>query len=120
MPHLKLEYSANLNKELDPKKIFPACHQVIVDTIGANLFHCQSRVTCSDAFYIGDGNPLNAFVYLEVLLFEGRDLIKLQEMRDKLLKVLERALITSSLILQIAVHITEFPRSHYEAQSINT
>jgi 5-carboxymethyl-2-hydroxymuconate isomerase len=115
MPHLRLEYSANIKEEIDPKKLFSACHQVLVNTVDADLFRCQSRAILRELFYVGEGFMQEAFICLEILLMEGRSLAKLQEMERELLKVLERyfARSVSELNLQIAVRVVELSKSHY-------
>ena len=115
MPHLKLEHSTNIKEKIDPEALFSTCHQILVDTIGADLFRCQSRVIPCNLFYIGDGSSKKGFIYLEVLLLEGRPLPKLQELGKALLKTLESYFATSlkELNLQMAVRLGEFSPSLY-------
>jgi 5-carboxymethyl-2-hydroxymuconate isomerase len=115
MPHIKLEHSTNIKETIDPQVLFSAVHKIIVDTIGADLLRCQSRVFPSNLFYLGEGNSNEAFICLEIWLLEGRPLPKLQEMGIALRKLLEGYFSTSfkELNTQIGVRIGEFPSSHY-------
>lgn len=115
MPHLRLEYSTNVKERLNPEELFSSCHQILVNTINADLFRCQSRAIPFDLFHIGGGSSREAFIYLEIFFFEGRPLSKLHEMGQQILKVLERYFSRSlqELNLQIGVRVIEFPSSHY-------
>ncbi len=115
MPHLRLEYSTNIKEALDSKELFSACHHILVDTANADLFRCQSRAIPHDLFHIGDGAMEEAFIYLEVLLLEGRSLAQLEKMEAEILNVLESYFSRSiqELNLQIAVRVVEFSPSHY-------
>ena len=74
MPHLRLEYSSNIKERLDEiaGELFASCHQVLVDSIHTDPLSCQSRAVRCDLFYVGKGLPQGAFIYLEILLLEGR------------------------------------------------
>jgi 5-carboxymethyl-2-hydroxymuconate isomerase len=115
MPHLRLEYSTNIKERLNPEELFSSCHKILVDTINADLFRCQSRAIPLDFFHIGDGSSREAFIYLEFFFFEGRSLSKLKEMEQQILKVLEKYFFRSlqELNVQIGIRVIEFPSSHY-------
>jgi 5-carboxymethyl-2-hydroxymuconate isomerase len=115
MPHLRLEYSANVKEKVKPKELFSACHRILVDTVNADLFRCQSRAIPCDLFHVGEGSPDEAFIHLEILLLEGRSLPKLQEAGKQILKTLEKYFIRSlkELNMQISVRVVEFSQSHY-------
>ena len=115
MPHLKLEYSANIKEKIDLKELFSSIHSILVDVANADLFRCQSRTISHDSFYLGEGLPQEGFIYLEILLLEGRSGAQLQEAGNKILKLLEKYFACSfkELNMQIAVRVVEFPSSHY-------
>jgi 5-carboxymethyl-2-hydroxymuconate isomerase len=115
MPHLRLEYSTNIKEEFNPKELFSSCHKILVDTIDADIFRCQSRAIPFDLFYIGEGSTQEAFIYLEIFFFEGRPLSKIQKMQQQILKTLEKYFSRSiqELKVQIGIRVTEFPSSHY-------
>lgn len=115
MPHLKLEYSANVKEKVNLKELFSPIHRVLVDVVKADLFRCQSRAIAYDSFYIGEGLPQEGFIYLEILLLEGRSESQLQEAGNKTLKLLEKYFAHSfkELKMQIAVRVVEISSSHY-------
>lgn len=115
MPHLRLEYSKNLKEQIDPKKLFSSCHNILVKTINASLLHCQSRAIPCDLFYIEEGASENAFIFLEILILEGRSSSQLDEMQKQITKVLKDYFSRSlqELNLQIAMRIVEIPKSHH-------
>lgn len=112
MPHLRLEYSGNIEMAGDHLKLlFSRLHEVLVNRAGAELFRCQSRAFCCENFYVGDGDENRAFVYLQVLLLEGRTPSQLEETGSELLKTLQDEF--KDLLLrynaQISVHLNEIP-----------
>ena len=115
MPYFKLEYSANIKEKVDLKKLFSSCHDILVNTINADLSKCVSRAISYDNFHVGSGQSNKAFIYLEISLLEGRLLPKLQEMGEQILKLLESYFTNSikDLNTQISVRVVEFSSSHY-------
>src|SRR5690242_8313920 len=115
MPHLRLEYSANIKEKVDLEKVFSLCHEALVATVNADLFRCQSQAFCCDHFCVGSGVSNEAFIYLQLMLFEGRSLPQLQEAGKQLLQILEECFAQSimGLNVQIAVHVVEFASDHY-------
>lgn len=111
MPHLRLEYSENMREKVDLKTLFSLCHGVLVKTLKADLFRCQSRAICCEDFYVGDGSSQEAFIYLELLLLEGRSFSQLEEGGKELLKILQNCFSQSNV--QIAVRIVEFSSERY-------
>ena len=112
MPHLKLEYSGNLPMiDNHLKVLFSKLHAVLVTKAGAELARCQGRSIRCDDFYVGDGSPNTAFVYLQVILLQGRTPLQLQETGRELLKILQEAFrdVLLQHNAQISVHLNEIP-----------
>ena len=110
MPHLRLEYSGNIQMTRDHLKVlFSRLHEVLVDKADAELSRCQGRSACCENFYVGDGAENRAFVYLQVLLLQGRSTGQLEETGNALLKVLQEEF--KDLLVhynaQISVHLNE-------------
>ncbi|HET9909333.1 MAG TPA: 5-carboxymethyl-2-hydroxymuconate isomerase, partial [Anaerolineales bacterium] len=72
MPHLTLEYTDNLDVDVQP--LLARLHEEIVATGAINLKGIKSRVICHTQYRIADGNPDYAFVHVELLIREGRPL----------------------------------------------
>jgi 5-carboxymethyl-2-hydroxymuconate isomerase len=115
MPHIRLEYSTNVKEPLSTEDLFTTCHDILVETIKAELVHCQSRAFPCELFHVGKGSKQDAFIYMQILLLEGRDLPRLQEMGNQVLKALEDFFSQSldELNVEIAVHVIEISKHHY-------
>ena len=112
MPHLRLEYSGNIDMPRNHLNVlFSRLHEVLVNRADADLFRCQSRAICCENFCVGDGGENRAFVYLQVLLLEGRTPNQLQEIGNELLKTLQGGF--KDLLLrynaQFSLHLNEIP-----------
>lgn len=114
MPHLVLEYSDNV-KEKSFKPLFQQLHQIVVKVCSASLDSCKSRAVPRENFYIGDGDPKNAFVHLDICLAEGRSIEVRKEVGRQILKILGKHFSQSlkELNLQITVESREFRKDLY-------
>lgn len=114
MPHIVLEYSSNIKEKIDPS-LFAEIHHILAQIGNAKLDTCQSRAIRCENFYIGEGDPKNAFVHLSILMAEGRALSIRQEIGKKVLESLRKAFPQSlkMLHLQITVYCREFSKSLY-------
>jgi 5-carboxymethyl-2-hydroxymuconate isomerase len=115
MPHLVLEYSNNIKEKASFEPLFHQLHQILVTVCSASLESCKSRAIPHEIFYVGDGNPKNAFVHLEIRLADGRSLKVREEAGRQMLKILGEYFSKSlrDLNLQITVESREFPRNLY-------
>jgi 5-carboxymethyl-2-hydroxymuconate isomerase len=80
MPHIIVEYSANLEGSLDVQKLCDDLHQVVIDSGVAEVAAIRTRAKRRDAYRIADGDPKNAFVHVVMRLRIGRS----EEVRSKL------------------------------------
>lgn len=114
MPHIRMEYSANLpieEKELSP--LFALMHQILVKHANANLSRCQSRAFACSSFLVGDGDPKRAFISLHIHLLEGRTDQELQNSGKELLKAISEHFQKplASHKTQISVQISQIPHN---------
>jgi len=72
MPHLTLEYTDNLNFEVQP--LLARLHRELVATGAINLKGIKSRAIRHSEYRIADGDPNYAFVHVNLLIREGRPL----------------------------------------------
>ena len=70
MPHLTLEYTDNLN--FDVQDVLKRLHSELAVTRVINLKGLKSRAVCQSEYRIADGNPEYAFVHVNLLIREGR------------------------------------------------
>ena len=88
MPHLTLEYSDNLDFDVQP--LLAQLHAELVATGAINLKGLKSRAVRHDQYRIADGNPDYAFVHVYLLIREGRPLEIQQEAARRVMDVLKQ------------------------------
>jgi 5-carboxymethyl-2-hydroxymuconate isomerase len=74
VPHIVIEYSANLESEIDPMTLVRAVHeaalaQPVFETIGV-----RTRAARREHFLIADGDPTHTFVAVTARIGPGRTL----------------------------------------------
>jgi 5-carboxymethyl-2-hydroxymuconate isomerase len=89
MPHLTLEYTANLDFDVQP--LLARLHSELVATGAINLKGLKSRVIRHSEYRIADGNPDYAFVQVNLLIKEGRPPDVQREFAQRVMAVLEEA-----------------------------
>jgi len=87
MPHLTLEYTANL--EFDIQLLLTRLHEELVATGAVNLKGIKSRAICHTDYRIADGDPNYAFVHVNLLIREGRPLEIQKEAAQRVMEVLK-------------------------------
>lgn len=84
MPHLRIEYSANLEGRADIGGLCAALHQAIAET---GLFEAGAprvRAFAAAHYAIADRDPQNAFVDLEFRVGQGRQPEDLRRAGDRI------------------------------------
>jgi 5-carboxymethyl-2-hydroxymuconate isomerase len=87
MPHLTLEYSDNIEFEVQP--LLKRLHEELAATGAINLKGLKSRALRRTQYRIADGYEGYAFVHLNILLRGGRDIETRQEIARRAMAVLE-------------------------------
>lgn len=87
MPHLTLEYTDNLDFDVQP--LLARLHAELVATGAINLKGLKSRAVRQSEYLIADGNPNYAFVHVNLLIREGRPVEVQQEIAQRVLTVLK-------------------------------
>lgn len=115
MPHLTLEYTANLSGQSPDPGLLLGIHQLLESVAGIAIGNCKSRWREVDAWVVGSGQPDSAFVHLDIRFMEGRT----DQVRDAVgrqaLQLL-RAHFTPpppGLDLQITVEIRDILKTSY-------
>lgn len=89
MPHVIVEYSANLEPDVSVRRLVDALHRAALDTGVFPLGGLRTRAERRDVYAIADGDPDNAFVAVLARIGQGRDdATRLRVARD-LMRVLE-------------------------------
>ncbi|MDX2205056.1 MAG: 5-carboxymethyl-2-hydroxymuconate Delta-isomerase [Hyphomicrobiaceae bacterium] len=72
MPHLIVEYSANLEAALDMGHVIGALHAAALETGVFPIGGVRVRAARRDLYKIADGHPDNAFIHVEARIGAGR------------------------------------------------
>jgi 5-carboxymethyl-2-hydroxymuconate isomerase len=89
MPHLTLEYSDNI--EVDVQPLLARLHEEVVATGAINLKGIKSRAIKHTQYRIADGDPDYAFVHVGLLIREGRPIAIQKEATQRVMKVLKES-----------------------------
>lgn len=87
MPHLVLEYSDNI--EVDVQPLLARLHKEVVATGAINLKGIKSRAIKHTQYRIADGDPDYAFVHVGLLIREGRPIEIQKEATSRVMNVLK-------------------------------
>jgi 5-carboxymethyl-2-hydroxymuconate isomerase len=72
MPHLIIEYSANLETTVDIPALVKAVHTAALETGVFPIGGLRTRACRRDVFAIADGHPDNGFVHVQARIGHGR------------------------------------------------
>ena len=73
MPHLNIEYSANLAPALDVQALVDRIHEVALGTGIFPLGGVRTRAEAREFYRIADGNPEAGYIHMMVRIGSGRD-----------------------------------------------
>lgn len=92
MPHLIIEYSANLEPELDVAALVARVHEAALSTGIFPLGGIRTRAVRRDIYAIADGHAENTFVHLDVRIGSGRALEVRKQAGEAIFAALNEAL----------------------------
>lgn len=115
MPHLVLEYTANLEKLTPDPRLSERLHRILESSAGVAIENCKSRWHRVENWVVGDGKADAAFVHLELRLLEGRPPHVLEAVGREALGVLRDHFrpAPGKTDLQITVAVGELVRAAY-------
>ncbi|MCL4297044.1 MAG: 5-carboxymethyl-2-hydroxymuconate Delta-isomerase [Anaerolineae bacterium] len=87
MPHLTLEYTDNL--DFDVQRLLARLHDELVATGAVNLKGIKSRAIRHTEYRIADGDEGYAFVHVNLLIREGRPLEIQQDSTRRVMALLK-------------------------------
>ena len=91
MPHIIIEYSANLEADVAPQALVDALHKAALATGVFPLGGLRTRAARRDVYRIADGDPDNAFVAVSARIGAGRDAPTRLRVAQALMGALEEA-----------------------------
>ncbi|MCP4539134.1 MAG: hypothetical protein GY832_18515 [Chloroflexi bacterium] len=115
MPQIMLEYTDNIDQPIEFRDLFADLHQALADAAGINIANFKSRARCLDTYLVGEGDARNAFVHLDLQLFEGRSSEIKREIGEHGLTVLKKhfAQSLSDYNMQITFQVRDIQRQAY-------
>jgi 5-carboxymethyl-2-hydroxymuconate isomerase len=115
VPHLTLEYSANLAQPLDLAGLLVELNQLVADVARIQLENFKSRAIRRDVFAVGAGMTDSGFVHLEIAIFGGRSPAIKEEIGRRSVAMLERHFSANAqgMALQITVEIRDMSQEAY-------
>jgi 5-carboxymethyl-2-hydroxymuconate isomerase len=109
VPHIIVEYTANLEEALPIAKLVADVHHAVLATGTFKLGAVRTRAERRDIFVIADGDPENAFINVIARVASGRPLEKRRGVAAAIMGVLEKetAALAESRGLALSVYIEE-------------
>ena len=118
LPHCIIEHSDNIKDKILWKELFKSLHKILIDTKEINEADIKTRVMGHSNYYIGDGNPKNAFITLNIQLLDGRDDQFKKDLTQAALELLDQYFSNTLIELNtsITVQISDIHRYSYSKQ----
>jgi 5-carboxymethyl-2-hydroxymuconate isomerase len=115
MPQLEIEYSAKLPIKDELVKLATDLHYVIAREADAELSSFKTRITPLENVVIGDGDPKNAMVHLDIRLLSGRiNAVKFATGEAALAALRDRLeWLTGDYAMQFTVEVHDMDRANY-------
>jgi len=108
MPHIIVEYSANLEDRLDVAALIADLHQAAIESAVADIVAIRTRAARREHFRVADGKPENGFVHIVARLRVGRSEEQRKRLGELLLAAADKRLTpvypTHPLGLTIEIH----------------
>jgi len=92
MPHITIEYSANLDDELDVQQLVDVVHQAALDSGVFPVGGVRTRAEMREHYAVADSDPTNAFVAAQARIGAGRDADKKKTMAQAIFRAMCNAL----------------------------
>lgn len=122
MPHLIIEYSANLEETLDLDGLMDALHAAALETGVFPIGGLRIRAHRADRYRIADCDPANAFVHVTALVGHGRPLEVRRQAGERLFATLTQYLepLFASRPLAISFNVQEFdPQLNFKKNNLH-
>jgi len=115
MPHLTLEYTANLKERAPDPDLLLSLHRLLESVAGIKIGNCKSRWRRLEEWLVGDGKGESAFVHLDLRFLEGRPLSVKQAVGAGAMELLRAHFAPASkgLDLQITVEVGDIQKATY-------
>lgn len=89
MPHIIVEYSANLEGQVSPRRLVDAVHRAALETGVFPIGGLRTRAERRDVYAVADGDPENGFVAVLARIGRGRDAATRNRVASALMRAVE-------------------------------
>jgi 5-carboxymethyl-2-hydroxymuconate isomerase len=108
MPHITIEYSANLENDVDIRALVHGVHEAVHAAGGLEVGAVRTRAERRDLYEIADGDPTNGFIHVDLNMAPGRDVAARKRVAQATLDVVTEAtksvFARSGLALSVEIH----------------
>lgn len=108
MPHVIVEYSANIEAEISPQDLVDEIHRAAIASGIAEPVAVRTRLMRREHYRVGDGARENAFVHIDIRARKGRTLEQrkaaVQALYDQANKTLDPVFRARPLALTVEIH----------------
>ncbi|MBN3560927.1 5-carboxymethyl-2-hydroxymuconate Delta-isomerase [Aliamphritea spongicola] len=122
MPHFIMEYSANLDDDLDIPALFEQLNDTAIATGVFPIGGIRTRAIRCEYYRIGEGDPENTFVHLTAKVGSGREPEVLKAAADKVFATFTECLqpVFDKRYMSIGFEMTELhPVLNYKQNNIH-
>ncbi len=88
MPHVTIEYSANLEAELEPMALVRAVHAAVISQPLFEAIGARTRAARREHFLVADGDPSHAFIAVTARIGPGRSLAERKAASEAIMQAL--------------------------------
>jgi 5-carboxymethyl-2-hydroxymuconate isomerase len=115
MPHLTLEYTANLWETPPNRELLLSLHRLLESVAEIKIENCKSRWRELDDWVVADGEGDLAFVHLDIRFLEGRQEEVKRAVGEEAVDILKAHFqpLPEGLDLQITVEVQDIRRGAY-------
>ena len=85
MPHITVEYSANLEPDLNIRRLIDAVHETVVRSGIFEVGGIRTRAEKRDHYRVADGEPTNGFIHVVIRIAPGRPMEKRKALGEAVL-----------------------------------
>ncbi len=109
MPHVTIEYSANLEAEVEPMTLVKAVHRAVLSQPVFEAVGARTRAARREHFLVADGDPSHAFIAVTARIGPGRTLAERKAASEAIMKALHETVapIYESRGLLLSVEVAE-------------
>lgn len=118
MPHVTVEYSANIHETDSFQALFTRFHDCLVKSLPADIHACKSRAIRCEDFLVGDGKT-GGFVHVGIKIMSGRTQEAVHKTGERLLEIMKTHFASSArdMQLHLTLEINDLNKNYFKQTS---